>query len=141
MTPYETQLDPAMLHVFLTLDHNSGFLTWKDRDPAHFRNVGAHKAWHKLHAGKRAGSLSGCGYRQLTIATKNFILAFQEHRVVFAMVHGRWPENEVDHINRIRNDNRPANLRDVTRSENQKNRTMKRTKNENAQMPMVQHAI
>lgn len=40
------------------------------------------------------------------------------HRVVFAMVHGRWPTGDIDHINGIRSDNRPENLREVTESQN-----------------------
>ena len=34
---------------------------------------------------------------------------------------GKWPNGEVDHINGIRDDNRWCNLRDVTKSENQRN--------------------
>jgi hypothetical protein len=43
------------------------------------------------------------------------------HRIVWAMAHGSWPENEIDHINGIRDDNRLANLREATRHENQHN--------------------
>lgn len=35
----------------------------------------------------------------------------QAHRVVWALVHGSWPEGWLDHINRDRKDNRPENLR------------------------------
>jgi hypothetical protein len=34
---------------------------------------------------------------------------------------GKWPELEVDHINRIRDDNRWCNLRDVSRAINAQN--------------------
>lgn len=40
------------------------------------------------------------------------------HRVAWAFFYGVWPEDEIDHINHIRDDNRIANLRDVSRSEN-----------------------
>jgi len=40
---------------------------------------------------------------------------------------GEWPENQVDHINHIRNDNRWINLREVTHQENNKNCSLRVT--------------
>ena len=40
------------------------------------------------------------------------------HRVAYVMGHGRWPENQVDHIDGNRRNNALYNLRDTTRSEN-----------------------
>jgi HNH endonuclease len=45
------------------------------------------------------------------------------HRVVFALFYGYFPK-EVDHINGIPSDNRPSNLREVTRSQNNMNKRM-----------------
>ena len=33
-------------------------------------------------------------------------------------MYGKWPENEIDHINGIKDDNRINNLRDVTNRQN-----------------------
>lgn len=43
------------------------------------------------------------------------------HRVIMAMLTGDWPPHEVDHINGDKSDNRPENLRLVTRTENGRN--------------------
>ena len=43
------------------------------------------------------------------------------HRVAFAMGYGRWPINQVDHIDGNRQNNALNNLRDITRSENNRN--------------------
>src|SRR4029077_7435541 len=40
------------------------------------------------------------------------------HRLAFLWVNGEWPREEVDHVNRVKDDNRWANLREATRSEN-----------------------
>ena len=44
------------------------------------------------------------------------------HHVVWAMHHGEWPSGgDIDHINRVRHDNRIENLRLVSRSVNMHN--------------------
>ena len=67
--------------------------------------------------GARAGSQQADGYRRVVVDGRKFY----EHRVVFAMTHGRQPEAQIDHINGVRNDNRPCNLREATHSQNQRN--------------------
>lgn len=43
------------------------------------------------------------------------------HRLAWFYVHGRWPVEQIDHINHIRDDNRIANLRECTNAENRQN--------------------
>ena len=45
----------------------------------------------------------------------------QLHRVVFAVVHGRWPTEQIDHIDGDPTNNRVENLREVSAVENQRN--------------------
>lgn len=91
-----------------------------DYDPA----IGVFR-WRK-HAdvnprywGRRAGTASGNGYRQIQI---DFIRYF-EHRLAWLYVTGEWPDQQVDHRNRIRDDNRFPNLRKATSSQNHFNTT------------------
>lgn len=45
------------------------------------------------------------------------------HRVAFFLMTGRWPEI-IDHINRIKSDNRWSNLREVDYSQSSRNRVL-----------------
>lgn len=75
--------------------------------------------WNGRWAGKEAFSAYTNGYRG------GYILGvrYPAHRVVFALHHGRWPEGDIDHVNGVRDDNRPENLRDVPHVLNQQNAT------------------
>jgi hypothetical protein len=57
------------------------------------------------------------GYFQYTIKDKTYDV----HRLIFLFVTGEFPDQDVDHINGDRTDNRWSNLRAVTRSENLRN--------------------
>lgn len=63
------------------------------------------------------GSLDKDGYLIIKIKKKQY----KAHRLVYAFFNGKFPEQEIDHINRIRTDNRIDNLRAVTRIENVRN--------------------
>ena len=63
--------------------------------------------------------LNGHGYLCAFIDNQNVMLS----RYVWLLHTGEWPKNQVDHISRDKLDNRVANLRDVSCSENLKNKT------------------
>lgn len=63
------------------------------------------------------GSIDKDGYLIIKIKGKQF----KAHRLVFAFFNGRFPTEEIDHVNRDRRDNRIENLRECTRTENIKN--------------------
>jgi len=82
----------------------------------------------KIYRGGRvAGSIAGNldkseGYWNVGVDGRKYKL----HRVIFFYVTGAFPENEIDHINGNRADNRWCNLRDVSKSDNQKNAARRR---------------
>lgn len=65
------------------------------------------------------GHILPSGYRQVTVARNPYLV----HRLICEAFLGPCPENKevVDHINRLRDDNRPENLRWATLSENNRN--------------------
>lgn len=93
----------------MAYDPNTGLFTWRI---ATARNV---------KAGARAGHLESNGYVRVAINKKRYAA----HRLAWFYMHGKWPTNQIDHINRKSDDNRIANLRESTHSENQQNRNFK----------------
>lgn len=67
--------------------------------------------------GCKAGTYSDKGYIMIQIDKK----IYAAHRLAWYYVHGYYPEHQIDHINRVRDDNRIDNLREVTQSCNSKN--------------------
>lgn len=72
--------------------------------------------------GRRKGFEGGFnhskGYRSISIAKEKYFV----HRIIWLIENKKWPENQIDHINGIKNDNRIDNLRDVTNRENHQNK-------------------
>lgn len=72
--------------------------------------------------GAVAGYLDGKGYRRIRIDKKTY----PAHWLAWLVVYGRFPSIQIDHINRIKTDNRIANLREATGTENARNRGMQK---------------
>lgn len=112
-----------VLRRLINYDPATGEMRWKERPVWLFKNTaqGGRSAqaasWNTRYAGTPALSgINAIGYRHgALIGTCQLA-----HRVAWAMHYDEQP-SVIDHINGDPADNRIANLRSVTRSDNQKN--------------------
>jgi hypothetical protein len=97
----------------------TGLFTWKKRPVEHFKKIRGWRLFNSRYAGKNAGCHER-GYLSIEINS----YAYGAHRLAWLITYGKWPENHIDHIDGIRNNNKINNLRDVPNHENSKNRSM-----------------
>ena len=94
-----------------TYDRETGILYWRIRVNNNTRRD------YVVGSSKRVTD----GYRQVKVKGKIYMM----HRVIMVLCFGHIPENaEIDHINHVRDDNRLANLRFVTRTDNRRNQSI-----------------
>lgn len=91
-----------------------------DQDTGVFTHI---KARPGVRFGSVAGHVHHTGYLQIKFDRK----LYRAHRLAWLYVHGEFPLNDLDHINRVRSDNRIGNLRLATRAENLQNQSMRST--------------
>jgi len=72
-----------------------------------------------VQGGRIAGSPNKAGYIYLKLDG----IRYSAHRVAWFWTTGKWPENQIDHIDGDKANNRIANLRESTVSENAQNQT------------------
>jgi hypothetical protein len=79
-----------------------------------------------LSPNAKVGNIAGClckktGYIIVSVKDKTYPL----HRIVWMYLYGKFPKEQIDHINCNRSDNRLINLREATNQENQRNKKLR----------------
>lgn len=118
-------LTPKEVSELLDADMDNGKLKWKYRPEAQFpAGYRAYRSWNARFLDKEAfTAVNNHGYKVGTLFGK----IYTAHRVVWAIAHGEWPSDQIDHINGLRVDNRLCNLRLTSNSRNHKNQKMPAT--------------
>lgn len=86
-----------------------------DKETGLFRR--AIKTGRKANIGDVAGCVDKDGYIQIRLKGK----MYPAHRLAWLYFYGEWPQDEIDHINCVKGDNRISNLRIATRRQNSMN--------------------
>lgn len=124
------KLDPKEVQRLIKYDPATGRLEWRERTPDDFEGAseiiraGLASRFNKIHAGKPAlSSSSGRRYLGGTIKGRSMMA----HTAAWVCYRGCYPSSEIDHIDRDKENNRIENLRDVSNSDNKRNRGMMRS--------------
>lgn len=92
----------------IAYDQGDGSFVWK-------------KSRRGTKAGDPAGSLDRKGYRVIRLYRDGETRLLFAHHIAWLLVHGTWPESEIDHVNGSPADNRAVNLRSADRNQNMRN--------------------
>src|SRR5262252_7788672 len=103
--------DLTQKHLKANLHYNphSGIWTWIKPRP-------------KVNVGQQAGSKNLRGYYYIGFEGKNY----RSSRLAWLYMTGKWPQQEIDHINRKLDDDRWKNLRKASRAENNRNQVKRK---------------
>ena len=105
----------------LATDWRSNMLTQeKVRNLLSYDAVSGEFTW--LASGKKAGCKAHDSYVVIQIDKRQY----RAHQLAWLHVHGEFLTRQIDHVNRIRDDNRIVNLRKVTLSQNSQNQVLTR---------------
>jgi hypothetical protein len=104
-------LAPEELRAALDYDPETGVFRWRDRtgEPYFHRKLTGKEAGHHC---PRLGYVLLCFKRRL----------YRAHRLAWLHVHGVWPNGFIDHVDGDGFNNRLANLREASPTENNINR-------------------
>lgn len=105
----------ALLREIVAYDPETGDLTWLARPRSHFKADWIWQRWNRTRVGKPAWSMARNGYRLVNLGPD--WNSGRSGRIAWALTYGKWPAPTVDHINRVRDDDRLINLRQATYKE------------------------
>lgn len=123
-----SDITPALCRQLLRYEPDTGKLFWLPRPASMFKDSMCHggirtaqwaaDCWNTKNATAEAFTAQNeFGYHVGAILGHTF----RAHRVIWAIVHGEWPSDQIDHDDGNRANNRLINLKCATNAENHKN--------------------
>jgi hypothetical protein len=121
------ELSIARIRELFDYEPETGVLLHRRRARSDFSAERFWRAWNARYAGKPAGSKSK-GYLVVCFRENGERRRISVHRLIWVLVHGRWPSVEIDHRDGDRANNELKNLREATHAENCQNTPSSLTK-------------
>lgn len=103
------RMTQSLLKQYLNYDPITGYFTW------------VFKHCNKVIPGQRAGSVHRNGHRVIHL----FGSLYAEHRLAWLYMTGKFPKEFIDHIDHNEHNNCFDNLREVSKTENNKNNSLR----------------
>ena len=118
------KLTQEIVRELLYYAPSTGKLFWWPRERHWFKSDRHFNTWNTRFAGMEAFTAfdEKAGYLLGGILGKTY----RAHRIIWLYQTGEWPEEQIDHINHDRKDNRWLNLRQVSNEENHRNISQQR---------------
>ena len=115
------KLTQERVKELLNYNQKTGDFTWKERCVGDFNHCKNFEHLRRVWNGRHAGNTTGCknrkGYLEISVEGKTYLA----HRLVWLYIHGYFPENTIDHIDRNPSNNKLSNLREVSHTCNMRN--------------------
>ena len=111
MNNSNSTLTQSRLKEILHYDQATGIFAW------------ATEKRYGLKSGSVAGTKNAQGYIDIQIDE----IKHKAHRLAWLYYYGEFPKKNIDHLNKIRNDNAITNLREANHSENGQNRSLNKS--------------
>ena len=114
---------PSAKYLRRCFEYNpeTGQVFWKKRPRSHFSSKRGWNSFNAKHAGNQAFTSRNADGHMMTIL--DYVL-YTAARVIWKIVKGKDPTEQVDHKNRKPADNRWKNLREASHEQNARNRSL-----------------
>jgi hypothetical protein len=121
----ENEISVAYLSDCFRYCPESGSLHWLPRPRSHFVSEKGFKSFQTQCAMKLAGRRRPTGSLVVFMTIGGRRATLHAHRIAWALTHGAWPTDQIDHIDGDPSNNRISNLRDVSNAENGRNQKLR----------------